>query len=156
MARTAFNVLDGRDHPLTGKRAAVNAVYAVMAVLWFSWAQMCFFDPVRAELPGWLRYSGLSLFLAGIFLFVLAHATMKGVEGKDRLVGGGIYRRVRNPMYLGFILWVFGFPMFTKSLVTLASAPVWAAFILYWQGLEERKLERKHQGYAEYKRSAWL
>lgn len=156
IVRTAFNVLNYKNHPLAGNRAVVNVIYVVMGALWFSWFQMCFTDPMRMNLPGWIRYTGLVLFVAGIALFLISHLKMKGVEDRGMLVTGGIYGKIRNPMYLGFIIWIIGFPTFTRSLITLASAAVWSAFILYWKVLEEKALESKYEGYAEYKRRTWF
>jgi protein-S-isoprenylcysteine O-methyltransferase Ste14 len=154
--RTAFNVMDQRGHPLAGKKAVVNSVYAVMGVLWFSWFQMCFSDPARMEPPDWIRYAGPALFASGVALFLLSHLKLRRGGASGALVTGGVYARIRNPMYLGFILWMVGFPVFTRSLATMASAAVWSAFILYWKALEERTLEGKCQGYAEYKKRTWF
>jgi protein-S-isoprenylcysteine O-methyltransferase Ste14 len=154
--RTLFNYLKFRGSPLAGKKAVVNAVYVVMAVLWFSWFQMCFFDPVKIAIPGWLRYAGLALFVSGVFLFVFSHVRLGGFMERGELVTGGIYSRIRNPMYLGFILWVVGFPVFTRSLATLISSAVWIAHFLCWKILEERSLEKKFPQYGQYKKQTWF
>lgn len=155
-ARTAYNVLSHRKHPLADSKVIVNSVYAVMGVLWFSWFQMCFADPLRISIPAWLRYAGLLAFMAGIALFLISHLGLRGVADRGKLVTTGIYSRVRNPMYLGFIFWVIGFPLFTKSLATLSSAALWISFLIYWKTLEEKALADKYPEYAEYRKGTWF
>ena len=59
-------------------------------------------------------------------------------------------------MYLGFILWVIGFPIFMEGLATLASGVLWTAFFMYWKILEEKELEEKYEEYKEYKKITWF
>jgi protein-S-isoprenylcysteine O-methyltransferase Ste14 len=134
----------------------VKGIYAVMAILWFSWGQMCFTDPIRPEIVEWVRYLGLGGFVAGIALFVVSHLGLKGFRGGRGLVTGGIYSKIRNPMYLGFIIWLVGFPVYTRSLVTLLTSVLWISFILYWKVLEERKLQKEFDEYSEYKKKTWF
>lgn len=154
--RTVFNVLNYRKSPLAENRKIVRSVFAVMGILWFSWFHMCFSDPVKMNIPEWLRYVGLFLFAAGFLLFILSHTKLKGFGGKGGLVTGGIYSKIRNPMYLGFIIWIIGYPTFTRSLITLASSAIWIGCILYWKTLEEKELEDKHPEYREYKKKTWF
>ncbi len=154
--RTAFNVLAYRKSPLAENRKVIGAVYGLMGLAWFSWFHMCFSDSVKMNIAEWIRYVGLSLFAAGFLLFILSHTKMKGFESKGGLVTSGIYSKIRNPMYLGFIIWIVGFPIFTRSLVMLASSPIWIAFILYWKALEEKELEQKHEEYRDYKKKTWF
>jgi len=55
-----------------------------MDILWFSWFQMCFSDPIKMDFSDWIRYIGLLLFLAGVFLFIFSHKKLKGFEGKEK------------------------------------------------------------------------
>jgi protein-S-isoprenylcysteine O-methyltransferase Ste14 len=59
-------------------------------------------------------------------------------------------------MYLGFIFWLVGLPVYLRSLVGLLSAALWISFIIYWKRLEEEELERKYEGYGEYKKKTWF
>jgi protein-S-isoprenylcysteine O-methyltransferase Ste14 len=108
------------------------------------------------SLPSWIRYIGLFLFTAGIFLFILSHIKLKGFEDKGHLVRKGIYSRIRNPMYLGFIIWVIGFPLFMQKPLALLSSIIWITQIILWKVLEERELERKYPDYKEYKKQTWF
>ena len=59
-------------------------------------------------------------------------------------------------MYLGFIIWIIGFPIFTNAAFTLAAAIIWIPQILYWRSSEERQLVRKYKDYQEYKKRTWF
>jgi protein-S-isoprenylcysteine O-methyltransferase Ste14 len=156
MLRTVFNILVYKNSPLAENRKIVISIFIVMGILWSSWFYMCFSDPIKIDIPGWARYIGSLLFLAGVFLFIFSHAKLKGFEDKGELITGGIYSKIRNPMYLGFIIWIIGFPIFMRSLITLASSVIWIPHILYWKMLEEKELEKKYKGYREYKKKTWF
>ena len=81
---------------------------------------------------------------------------MKGLEDKGFLVKKGIYSKIRNPMYFGFIIWNIGFPVFMEKLFSLTSALLWTANILLWKVLEEKELEDKYPEYLEYKKKTWF
>ena len=73
IVRTVFNVLTYKKSPLAENRKIVSLIFIVMGILWFSWFQMCFFDPIKMNTPQWIRYIGLLLFLIGVFLFNLIY-----------------------------------------------------------------------------------
>lgn len=154
--RTAFNVLAYKKHPWAENKKIVTLIFIAMGILWFAWFSMCFNDPIKMNIPVWIRYLGFISFLIGFFLFMISHRKMKGFEDKGELVTSGIYSKIRNPMYLGFIIWIIGFPLFTKSFITLASSPIWIAFIFFWKVLEEKGLERKYTEYKVYKKKTWF
>jgi len=85
---------------------------------------MCFADLIKMNIPDCIRYLGLLLFLIGFFLFIFSHIKLKRFKDRGGLVTSGIYSRIRNPIYLGFIIWIIGFPIFTQSFITLASSPI--------------------------------
>jgi protein-S-isoprenylcysteine O-methyltransferase Ste14 len=145
-----------KKNPLAENKTCIAFIYVVMAILWFSWFQMCFFDPVKIEVSVWIRSAGLLLFSAGIFLFIFSHIHLRGFQDRGELKTTGIYSKIRNPMYLGFILWIIGFPIFTRSLITLGSSPVWISNIIFWKILEEKELEKKYREYREYKKKTWF
>lgn len=76
------------------------------------------FVPIPIPAPMILRYAGLALsfvgFLLGISAFAefrKAHTTLNPHGSVKQLVTSGIYRFTRNPIYLGFLLMVIGFPL---------------------------------------------
>jgi len=154
--RTVFNVFIFMKNPLAENKIIIHLIYAVMAILWFSWFQICFVDPVKIDLPEWVRILGLAVFILGVFLFIYSHINLHGFQHKGEFIQRGIYLKIRNPMYLGFILWIIGFPVFMHGLITLISSVIWISFIVYWKILEERDLERQYSEYREYKRKTWF
>jgi protein-S-isoprenylcysteine O-methyltransferase Ste14 len=117
---------------------------------------MCFSDPVKMSFPDWIRYIGLLLFSIGVFLFIFSHVSLKGFRGGGKLITGGIYSKIRNPMYLGFTIWVIGLPIFARGLMALISSAIWIAHIMCWKILEERELEKKNTEYSEYRKKTWF
>lgn len=154
--RTAFNILKYKRSRLADNKIIYGAILVIMFFLWFSWGLMAFSDPIKIDIPEWARYSGLALFLIGISLFVLAHSKLKGFDDRNQLITRGIYSKLRNPMYSGFILWVIGFPLFMRAFASLISAIIWSAFIVYWKVLEEKELEERYDDYREYKKRTWF
>jgi protein-S-isoprenylcysteine O-methyltransferase Ste14 len=124
---------------------------------------------VRQPLPYWspLRVVGVFLLAAG--LVVLLHAfgrfvseglgTPAPVAPTERLVVGGLYRYVRNPMYVAVAATIFGQALILGQPVLLlygaAFAVVVASFVRWY---EEPTLRRRfgHQ-YEGYRRAvpAW-
>ena len=154
--RTLYNYLNYPGSKFTAKKWVTVFIYGVMAILWFAWFQMNFTDPLKPSLPLWLRAIGLVFFIVGVSLFLFAHAGLGRSKDKGQLVMSGIYSRIRNPMYLGFILWVIGFPVFVQSMLTLASAVLWTVHFLIWKRLEEKDLERRFKDYRAYKARTWF
>ncbi|MBN2363740.1 isoprenylcysteine carboxylmethyltransferase family protein [candidate division WOR-3 bacterium] len=153
--RTIFNILHYKNHPLSQNKKIIFFIYVIMAFLWFSWFQMCFFDPLKINVPVWLRCTGLLLFITGILLFLFSNMKLKE-DKTGKTVTSGIYSKIRNPMYLGFIIWLVGFPLFLQSTITLLSSVIWISFIIHWKILEENELEKKDPKYREYKNKTWF
>jgi protein-S-isoprenylcysteine O-methyltransferase Ste14 len=120
---------------------------------------------VREPLPHWifLRVAGVFVLLAGVT--VLVHAFLRFVvEGMgtpapvaptERLVVGGLYRYVRNPMYLAVAGAIVGQALVLGQLLLLlyagAFVVVTAAFV---RGYEEPTLGRRYGAqYERYRRS---
>ncbi len=119
---------------------------------------------VDAPLPHWapVRLLGGVLFVAG--LAVLIHAFVRFVvEGPEpphrsrppKLVVGGLYRHVRNPMYVAILAGIAGQALLLGQLVLLAyAATAWlvAAAFVHWY--EEPTLRRQFGSqYETYKRN---
>jgi protein-S-isoprenylcysteine O-methyltransferase Ste14 len=86
------------------------------------------------------------LFLTGLF-------TIKTLESyKGNLITKGIYSKIRQPMYTGFILWLIGPPLLYGSLYSFVLSIVFIANVLYWRQLEEYELEKRFPEYLNYKK----
>jgi protein-S-isoprenylcysteine O-methyltransferase Ste14 len=124
---------------------------------------------VRDRLPYWapLRILGVILIVAGVA--VLIHAFVRFVvEGggtpapvapTERLVVGGLYRYVRNPMYLAVVTIIVGQALVLGQprLVAYALAVI-VAFAAFVRWYEEPTLRRRYGAeYEEYRRAvpAW-
>ena len=153
--RTSYYVLANRESKLAENKRFFTMLFVIMFFLWFSWFWMSFNDPYEMNLPLWLRYTGLAFFVIGFCLFILSHVKIRGVES-EKLITSGIYSKIRHPMYLGFIIWIIGLPIFMNAAFTLASAIMWIPHILYWRSSEERQLESKYDDYIEYKKKTWF
>jgi protein-S-isoprenylcysteine O-methyltransferase Ste14 len=113
---------------------------------------------------GWL---GLIITVCAIVLFLLSYrefhragTSVRGSERTSAIVRTGPYRFSRNPIYLAFILFVFGLSLWLHNLwlvVTLVPAVGIIAMVVIPR--EERFLERNFQDqYSSYKAGVrrWL
>ncbi len=89
--------------------------------------------------------AGLLFVLAGGISFRLARTTVNPLkpEAASALVTSGIYRYTRNPMYVGFALWLLAWGLYLASPLVLLGV---LGFVLYMNRLqiapEERALGR--------------
>lgn len=152
LVRTIYEILKHRKQLVPDKRSFV-IVFINMIILWISWFLLCSVDPFRMELPGVLNYTGLIMVLSGVVMFLAALYTIKSLETySGDLIQHGIYSRIRHPMYLAFILWLTGMPLFYGAYFSMAMALVLIANVLFWRYLEEMELVHRFPGYREYSR----
>jgi protein-S-isoprenylcysteine O-methyltransferase Ste14 len=131
-------------------------ILTAMCVLWMSWFWLCTVDPYRVDLPDAIRWSGLAVHLAGMILAVGALIQLRGVENIDHLVTTGLFKKIRHPMYAGFIAWILGWSIFHGALVSLAIGLPGIASILWWRHLEETRLEVQFGNrYSQYRLTTW-
>jgi len=156
LIRTAYNYLSYNNEKIRHNKLILVLVFVSMFFLWLSWFHMNYADPVRFEFPSLIKYSGLILFIFGFLLAVISMITKHGVAEQTFLVKKGIYTKIRNPMYLGFIIWIAGFPFYMGSIITLFSSVIWITHILLWKHFEEKDLLDRFSDYAEYRRNTWF
>jgi protein-S-isoprenylcysteine O-methyltransferase Ste14 len=123
-----------------------------MLTLWITWFNLCEIDPLKLIIPQWLSVAGLIFFILGLLLFIIPLIQIRGVENVSKLCTTGVYKVLRHPMYLGFIFWVVGFPLFMKAQIALIAGIVFVFNILYWRYLEEKELLVTYPEYAAYKK----
>ncbi len=105
--------------------------------------------------------TGLVLLLKSVWSFArIGKGTLAPFDETDRLIVVGLYRYVRNPMYIGVMMILLGESLFFTSwrllLYALAMFTAFNAFII---GYEERRLSHKYgDEYREYCRrvGGWL
>jgi len=92
-----------------------------------------------------LVFLGAALLLACIFEFARSgRGTLSPVDPPSVLVVRGLYRYVRNPMYLSVTLIVWGEILLTRSAAMFGYWVVWfAAANLFVLGYEEPALRRQ-------------
>lgn len=113
----------------------------------------------RFDVSGW-RALGLVPLLAGVAVLLVCFAgfilegrgTPAPYDPPRRLVTGALYRRVRNPMYVGVTTALVGEAIVFGSLALLAWAVVmWLIFHLFVVLYEEPGLRERFDGaYEEY------
>jgi len=116
--------------------------------------------PIPFVLPSIVRITGFVLVIIsfllgfGAFLeFKKANTTINPHGSVSSIIASGIYRFTRNPIYLGFVLTLIGFPLYSGTLWGLILAPV---FIYSMNSLvierEEAYLEKKFgETYSSFK-----
>jgi len=144
--------------------AAGSAVFFVLApgvvaglVPW--WLTGWRVQPVWAP----LRWLGVVLLVLGVGVLVSAFVqfVMKGigtpapVAPTERLVVSGLYRYVRNPMYLAVLATIVGQALILGQLVVrIYALVVGLAFVAFVRGYEEPTLRRRYGAdYEAYQRA---
>ena len=129
--------------------------------------------PIRGGwwMAGWaLVAAGVAIYAVCLVRFLISGGTpaifftrpLRFVLGEEprRLVDDGLYRRSRNPMYLGVVLSVLGQGILFRSIgVAEYGIGLWMMFHLVVVFLEEPHLRKERgAGYEEYCRSVprWL
>lgn len=154
--RTIFNLLIYKKYKLAQNTRLHLTLALIMGALWVSWFRLCFINPIDIEFPDWIRFAGFITFLIGVYFSVYAFIKMKKLNHKDRLITEGLYSFLRNPMYIGFILWIVGFPIFIQNIAALATASIWTIHVYIWKITEENELLDKYPEYAQYKKTTWF
>jgi protein-S-isoprenylcysteine O-methyltransferase Ste14 len=144
------------DHPNISPMVHPPLVAVLFIVLAYFLGR---FIPLPFTIPLALRYFGLALtfigFLLGIGAFMefrKARTTLDPHGSAKHLVTSGIYRLTRNPIYLGFLLMVIGFPLNSGVIWGVVLAPF---YMMTMSRLvierEEAYLERKFKNqYTSY------
>lgn len=157
MIRVIYEQLkkNGRIDPKN--KITFTIVLCAMCLLWASWFNMCPLDPFQLSIPHVVRWIGFSTFLVGLGLAIGAVIQLRGVENINHLVTKGLFSKIRHPMYVGFILWIFGWAIYHGAVISLIVGNVAICNIFYWKILEERELESAYGDiYLEYRNRTWF
>lgn len=151
--RTVYEILKHKQVLNAGKLSFV-IIFINMLILWSSWFLLCRFDVNKIDYPDLIRYAGISLAVFGMVVFLSGLFTIKTLESYDGdLITTGIYSKIRHPMYMGFILWLIGFPIYFGASFSIVLSLPFIANILFWRYLEEKELEKRFPGYPDYKKT---
>jgi protein-S-isoprenylcysteine O-methyltransferase Ste14 len=153
VVRLVYEILKDKQILKPGKLSFV-IMFTNMMLLWISWFLLCSQDISRINFPLIVRYLGLALSGIGIILFFTALFTIKTLESYNGdLIISGIYSIIRHPMYLGFVFWLIGFPVYFGGPVSMVIGLVFIVNILYWKYLEEKELMVRFPEYSEYRKT---
>lgn len=139
----------------------------LLGALVLAWVQKSFYDyglgfgPVWADLLGGLLVGG-GLILAGLAVTEMRRhrTTVIPHMEADRLVSSGIFKRSRNPIYLGDVMILAGLILYWDAVLALPLIP-----ILFWVletrfiVPEENRLRKKFRAdFARYEKDVrrWL
>jgi protein-S-isoprenylcysteine O-methyltransferase Ste14 len=151
--RTIYEILKFKKVLKPGK-LSFKFMFINMMLLWVSWFLLCTLDISRVGIPAFIRYMGILISGIGVLAFLTGLFTIKTLESYDGdLITTGIYSKIRHPMYLGFILWLIGFPVCFGALFSLALSLLFIVNILFWRYLEEEELEKRFPAYSDYKKT---
>ena len=124
---------------------------------------LAFWQPIGGEayaVAGWRAVAPAVAQLGGVWLIARSTATIDPLElagikpasGRDSLQTAGPYRWVRHPLYLGWLLAVFGAAHMTADRLTFAA--ITTAYLFVAIPWEERSLLRVFgEPYARYQRT---
>jgi len=121
------------------------------------------------DVPLWapMRLLGVAMIAAALVVILQAfvrfvvegHGTPVPAAAPERLVVGGIYRHVRNPMYVALLTAILGQALLlAQPVLLLWAAVVWFGFSTFVRLYEEPVLARRFGAdYATYRRNvpAW-
>jgi protein-S-isoprenylcysteine O-methyltransferase Ste14 len=151
--RCIYEILKHKQLLKPGKVSFI-IILITMILLWVSWFLLCRFDVYRIELPPVIRYAGLFITAVGLAMFLIAFFTIKTLENYEGdLITKGIYSKIRHPMYLGFICWLIGFPLFQGAVFSFFLGFIFISNVMFWKYLEELELEKRFPEYRQYKKS---
>lgn len=89
----------------------------------------------------------------GILLVIYGWKEIHKARKQDTLMVKGIYKYLRHPQYVGFLLITFGLNVMWLTIITLVMWPI--LVVLYWRlaRMEDKDMEEKFGGeFLEYKR----
>ncbi len=155
--RTGYERLKETGKIEPGNKPVFIVILASMILLWVSWFGMCPDDPFHAGLPAAVRWFGLIIFIGGLAIAVYGIVLLKRPEDTTHLVTTGIFRKMRHPIYNGFICWIFGWSLYNDAMGSLVVGLLSVANIRYWGRLEEIRLLAKYgDEYRRYHSQTWF
>ena len=135
-----------RQNGLVLKLPPVALGIIVAALMWvasFATPKIDFFLPARCLWSIALALAGAVPCLSGVVSFQRAKTTISPVKPESTLslIVSGIYKYTRNPIYVGFVVVLFGWAAFLSNLAAVALLPAFVVYInLYQIRPEERVL----------------
>lgn len=125
------------------------------------WEYAHFAGPLPRE--GLMSWLGLVLFVAGILIQSLAmwqlrsfYTVRLGVQSNQKLVTNGLYRRIRHPGYLSYLMSIVGIGLALSSIATLVLVVlIWIFLHFRIKSEEEMLLAEFGDQYRQYMKRTW-
>lgn len=162
LIRTIYDISKYKLRIIKDNKLFDFLIIIVMIITWGSWLNMPKNDPVTLNIPGFIKYSGLIIYIIGVTIAIIGGTQIiiniihNFITKKNNLINYGIYTVIRHPMYYGFIIFIIGLIIYRGSLITLITAPIWISFLISWLLMEQKELEKNLDGYKEYKKTTWF
>lgn len=134
-----------------------NPLFGLIIVIIFALGRfvLVFCPQDRFEIAGLHLVFGGSILIIGL-IFCFPAFSINPITAPDenvKLVTTGFYGVVRNPIYLGELLWCLGWAILFRSITGVLLVPFWWAGMLFHTLVEEESLERTlGQSYLDYKK----
>jgi protein-S-isoprenylcysteine O-methyltransferase Ste14 len=155
--RSAYELLKDANRVDLDNKLLFAFIFTSMCVLWISWFSLCPADPLHADFPVWLRWTGFGIFVGGTILSVGALVQLRGLENIDHLVTTGLFTKLRHPMYVGFLAWIVGWSIYHGALLSFTIGALGIISVLWWRHLEEVRLALQFgSDYQKYKVTTWF
>lgn len=132
------------SHKKTGKHQLFGIIVVFLFVLGRGILVLPGCPQPRFESGGWHWFVGGIIFIGGL-VFSIPVFFIKPLTPPNEqmmLVTTGFYRIVRNPIYLGEVLWCLGWAIMFRSIIGVALVPLWWLALLLHTLVEEEMLKR--------------
>ncbi len=157
VVRSGYECLKRSGKIRAENRPVFALVALTMLILWLSWFIMCTSDPRPLVLLGIVKWAGLGIVILGWCLAVGALLQLRGVDNIDHLITGGLFARLRHPMYTGFMLWILGWLLYQAAGISIIAGTFGIGNIFYWRWVEEDALEKRYgDDYRRYREGTWF
>jgi protein-S-isoprenylcysteine O-methyltransferase Ste14 len=110
-----------------------------------------------------IRLLGIIVYSSGILITAIAHNELGKfhsievtIQNDHKLVQIGLYRYIRNPIYLGVILSALGYGMIFRSLICISLIAIIIGLFI-WRIYAEEKVLKKEFGkeWTDYQNKTW-
>jgi len=142
MTQGGTHWLEHRIPPPLVWAAFATAMYGVTHLM----PRLTYLLPWRIAVAVAFAAAGVTAALAGVFAFRRKQTTVNPLDpgAASTVVTVGIYRRTRNPMYLGLLLALTGWAVYLSNAAAALLLPAFVAYMNRFQiGPEERALLAK-------------